>query len=124
MKKPAKYALVFEFDLKAPRKRQHSGSATLFRPYRKSTGESACRCVFRGIENEDSEIYGEDSLQALLLALFLLRFLFERMRRKGISIRYPGSREEIDIDLYFSALAKRTKTEPNKISEVNGQVKK
>jgi len=101
MKPPANYALFYEFDMKAPRKRQVSCSATLLRPSQRATGEWACRFLLRGIAEEEHTIYGADPLQALMLALEYLRFALDRIKKRGVAIRYQKSAEEIDLQLYF-----------------------
>ena len=106
MRPPRNYALFYEFDLKAPRKRQVRCSATVFRPLRMPTGEWACRLLVRGIDLEDQTIYGVDSLQAFILALGCVRFLLERLKKRGVALRYRNSAEEVDLELYFQGCSR------------------
>jgi hypothetical protein len=68
-------------------------------------GVPAC---FLSTQEEQQVVYGVDSLQALILTLQCLEFLFARLRKSGASIRYRGGKEEIDIDLYFRGFSKQT----------------
>jgi hypothetical protein len=110
MKRQVNYALDFDFDVKMPRQRQYKASVTIFRPEKQKTGGWACRVAFRKIQEKNQKIYGEDPLQAFLLGLFCVRVILGRVQRKGFSIRYPETRTEIDLDMYYRSLWKGAPT--------------
>jgi hypothetical protein len=53
------------------------------------------------VDDQESEVCGEDSLQALNLALAFLRLRLQDLCEKGYVYRYPKSREVFDIDACF-----------------------
>jgi hypothetical protein len=74
-------------------------------PYQTTTGEWACPAQIRGLYPERPTMRGEDALQALALALDLIRQLLEDATAKGASLRYPGTGDDVPLEAYFSPAA-------------------
>jgi hypothetical protein len=72
------------------------------RPCRTSAGDWACSAQFHGLPPCPSMV-GEDSLQALSLALSLVRRQCEAFLRQGGRILLPGTDEDVPMAAYFPA---------------------
>jgi hypothetical protein len=66
------------------------------RPYKATTGEWACPVEFRGVEPRYPDIRGEDSLQALCLAISFLRSRVDDVTAKGSKLLYVEDGTEWD----------------------------
>jgi hypothetical protein len=72
------------------------------RPFEADDGEWACTAAVHGLAPELAAMRGEDGLQALLLAVNLVRNVFEDARVSGGRLMYPGTSQEVPLDAYFS----------------------
>lgn len=73
------------------------------RPNRATTGEWVCPVAIHGLHPELPAMRGEDSFQALALALDLVRRLLQQSVERGASIQHPGTLEEVSLEAYFPA---------------------
>jgi hypothetical protein len=71
------------------------------RPYQATSGEWACPVSIHGLHPDLPAVRGEDSLQALALALDLVRKLLHQAVERGSSFQYPGTAEEVPVEAYF-----------------------
>ena len=69
-------------------------------PYQKEGGPWACPIQLIGLFDDLSDVYGEDSFQALMLAQNLARTLLNALVEKGWSV-YSYSDKEVDVDTLF-----------------------
>jgi len=63
-------------------------------PQQAATGEWACSVVMLGLEKRLPDVRGEDSLQAVCLALTLVRRLLTHFVEDGGRILIPGTNDE------------------------------
>ena len=82
------------------------------RPYRAPEGEWACPVAMRGFYNSLPDVHGEDSLQALCLAVSLVRMLLAGFVEGGGRIFFPNSDSEYDLDATFSNVGRRSSDGP------------
>jgi len=71
-------------------------------PYRAETGEWACELLLGKLCPNLPHIVGEDSLQALCLAVSLARHLLTYFVEDGGRILIAGTDSEFPMDAYFS----------------------
>jgi hypothetical protein len=89
------------FDYVVPGQPAQDVRIEIHRPYQTPTGEWACPAEIRGLHPELAAMRGEDALQALALALDLVRRLLEDAVARGASIRYPGTADDVPLRAYF-----------------------
>jgi hypothetical protein len=69
-------------------------------PYQKEDGSWACPLQLEGLFDDLSDVSGEDSFQALMLAQNLARTLLNALTEKGWNVlSYTG--KEVDVDILF-----------------------
>lgn len=73
----------------------------VYRPARTREREWVCSVELEGLESHPVQIRGEDSLQALTLALEFVRKHLEGCRARGGRVLLPSSGEERPLDTYF-----------------------
>ena len=69
-------------------------------PFQTAEGSWACPVQLKGLFENLSDVYGEDSFQALMLAQNLARTLLNALVEKGWTI-YSYSDKEVDVDTLF-----------------------
>jgi hypothetical protein len=69
-------------------------------PYQKGDGSWACPIQLKGLFENLSDVSGEDSFQALMLAQNLARTLLNALAEKGWTV-YSHGDKEVDIDTLF-----------------------
>jgi len=69
-------------------------------PYPKEDGSWACPIQLNGLFEDLSDVNGEDSFQALMLAQNLARTLLNALAEKGWNVRSYADKE-IDVDTLF-----------------------
>ena len=69
-------------------------------PYKKEDGSWACPIQLKGLIEDLSDVSGEDSFQALMLAQNLARTLLNALTEKGWNV-YSYSNKEVDVDTLF-----------------------
>jgi len=74
-------------------------------PHCRPTGEWACPVEAEGVPGWPGppDIFGEGSLQALMLGLRFLRSLLHDATTRGTVFRWPDSEDVIDTELLFWA---------------------
>jgi hypothetical protein len=75
-------------------------------PYEDGTGSWACPVVVTGLHDRLADIVGEDSLQALCLAIQLAGRLLAAFVARGGHLRSPGDEptEAFPLEAYFGTL--------------------
>jgi hypothetical protein len=76
---------------------------TIWQPIREPEGGWSCKLELPGLHEDLEPIHGEDSLQALCLALGLARTLLNSVVATGVRLEYPNG-EEFPLEHYFSPL--------------------
>jgi hypothetical protein len=79
----------------------------LGRPYRAPTGEWRCPVAMAGLEEQLPDMAGEDSLQALCMALSTVRALLEHFTEQGGQLFHRGTRSPFEIPATFGRVAPR-----------------
>jgi hypothetical protein len=69
-------------------------------PYQKEDGSWACPIQLKGLFEDLSDVNGEDSFQALMLAQNLARTLLNALAEKGWNV-YSNADREVDVDTLF-----------------------
>lgn len=69
-------------------------------PYQKEDNSWACPIQLKGLFEELSDVGGDDSFQALMLAQNLARTLLNAFAEKGWSV-YSHADREVDVDTLF-----------------------
>src|SRR5688572_22348315 len=69
-------------------------------PYQKEDGSWACPLQLEGLFEDLSDVSGEDSFQALMLAQNLARTLLNALTEKGWNV-YSHANKEVDVDTLF-----------------------
>jgi len=69
-------------------------------PYQKEDGSWACPIQLKGLFEDLSDVSGEDSFQALMLAQNLARTLLNALTEKGWNV-YSYAGKEVDVDTLF-----------------------
>ena len=69
-------------------------------PYQNDDGSWACPIQLKGLFDELSDVSGEDSFQALMLAQNLARTLLNALTEKGWSV-YSFADREVEVDTLF-----------------------
>jgi hypothetical protein len=69
-------------------------------PYQKEDGSWACPIQLIGLIEDLSDVSGEDSFQALMLAQNLARTLLNALTEKGWNV-YSNANKEVDVDTLF-----------------------
>jgi hypothetical protein len=69
-------------------------------PYQKEEGDWACPIQLIGLFEDLSDVHGEDSFQALMLAQNLARTLLNALVEKGWRV-YSYAEKETDVDTLF-----------------------
>ena len=69
-------------------------------PYQKEEGYWACPIQLKGLFEDLSDVIGEDSFQALMLAQNLARTLLNALVEKGWNV-YSYADKEVDVDTLF-----------------------
>jgi hypothetical protein len=69
-------------------------------PYQKEDGSWACPIQLKGLFEDLSDVSGEDSFQALMLAQNLARTLLNALAEKGWNV-YSFEGKEVDVDILF-----------------------
>ena len=69
-------------------------------PYQKEEGSWACPIQLKGLFEDLSDVHGEDSFQALMLAQNLARTLLNALVEKGWKV-YSYADKEVDVDTLF-----------------------
>lgn len=97
-----------ELILVAPDGSHYEVRARLGRPYRAGEQEWACPCELAGFEPRYADARGTSSLQALALALMLLRIRLQALLEEGFQLRPPEAKEEAfsrpAVDALFGVL--------------------
>jgi hypothetical protein len=78
----------------------------LSRPYRTVTGEWRCPVAMAGLEELLPDMAGEDSLQALCMALSTVRELLEHFTEQGGQLLYRGTRSPFNVAAIFGRVAR------------------
>ena len=73
------------------------------RPLRDVRGMWSCSLSMDGFFHEDRPLHGDDSLQALCLALAFAHSQLEGFVSRGGRLFVPGTRDEFPLDAYFRA---------------------
>jgi hypothetical protein len=71
-------------------------------PYQRVDGSWSCPILLKGLFEDLSDISGEDSFQALMLAQNLARTLLNAFAEKGWNV-YSYADKEVDVDTLFRA---------------------
>jgi hypothetical protein len=79
-------------------------------PYLAKTGEWRCPVELRGLHGNLPNIAGEDSMQALCLAISLARNLLTDVREKGGKLLHASDPSEYPLDAVFGTVGDRTGT--------------
>ena len=82
-------------------------SIALRAPVRQEGGPWACAVILDGLTDRERNIYGEDSLQALGLALALVREELQSFAQSGGRFLDPESGEAWAIDEYLNDFPSR-----------------
>ena len=61
--------------------------------WRESDGAWACGVHFAEVEDRVSEMWGEDSLQALVHALYIVPVIVGQLRSQGLKVTFEGQDE-------------------------------
>jgi hypothetical protein len=69
-------------------------------PYQKEEGSWACPIQLKGLFEDLSDVNGEDSFQALMLAQNLIKTLLNALVEKGWTV-YSYAEKEVDVDTLF-----------------------
>ena len=69
-------------------------------PYQKEAGSWACPIQLKGLFEDLTDVNGEDSFQALMLAQNLARTLLKALSEKGWHV-YTDTNNDVDIDTLF-----------------------
>ncbi|OQP59492.1 hypothetical protein A3860_37270 [Niastella vici] len=69
-------------------------------PYQKEDGSWACPIQLKGLFEDLSDVNGDDSFQALMLAQNLARTLLNALAEKGWTV-YSYADKEADVDTLF-----------------------
>lgn len=69
-------------------------------PYQNSAGSWACPIQLQGLFEDLTDVHGEDSFQALMLAQNLARTLLNALAEKGWHV-YSDTNNDVDIDTLF-----------------------
>lgn len=69
-------------------------------PYQKEGGPWACPIQLEGLFEDLTDVNGEDSFQALMLAQNLARTLLNALAEKGWHV-YSDTNNDVDIDTLF-----------------------
>jgi hypothetical protein len=75
----------------------------IWQPIQEAEGEWSCKLELPGLHEELEPMHGEDSLQALCLALGLARVLLNSVVQTGVRLECPNG-EEFPLEHYFSPL--------------------
>jgi hypothetical protein len=78
-------------------------------PYRRESGEWACPVALHGLMDKLSDICGEDSFQALCLAIGLAQSLLQGFRDGGGTLRVEG--DDFPLEAYSFAPAIRRRAD-------------
>jgi hypothetical protein len=70
-------------------------------PYQAPGGEWACAVSMDGWRQKLHPICGEDSFQALCLALTYVQKMLQHFVEDGGQIFHPGSKQEVDLEAIF-----------------------
>lgn len=73
------------------------------RPHPDGKGTWACPIFTEGLDDKPRNIYGEDSMQALCLALRMVRFHLAEVLRCGSRLVYPNEDSDFALDAYFKS---------------------
>ena len=71
------------------------------RPYQAAEGEWACPVKIRGLYDHLCDIHGQDSLQALCLAVSLVRSLLTGYVEGGGRVMFPNTECAYDLNAIF-----------------------
>ena len=91
----------------APDGRAFDVRVVVARPYRAPSGEWRCPVVMAGLQERLPDMAGEDSLQALCMALSTVRMLLEHFVAQGGQMFHRGSQSPFDIAATFGPLTER-----------------
>jgi hypothetical protein len=83
-----------------------------FGPVRTEGRDFRCRVRFHGWGDSPPEIWGYDSLQALLLAVGLVRAILADFTRRGGRVLWPGTSADYDMNAF---VARRPKAKPSAV---------
>ena len=79
----------------------------LGRPYRALEGEWACPVAIHGLHDRLQDVRGEDSLQALCLAVSLIRSLLSSYLEDGGLLMHPDTDYPYDLNATFGRVGFR-----------------
>jgi hypothetical protein len=71
------------------------------RPRPDGKGAWGCSIFVDGIDTQERTIYGDNSMQALCLALGMIRFYLKEELRSGNRLVYSSGDDDFDVDLTF-----------------------
>jgi hypothetical protein len=77
---------------------------TVGRPYVVDEAESRCPILITGLDGQNADIAGSDSLQALGLALSFIRRRLEHQVEQGSKLLYEGESDDDDVEVDLQAL--------------------
>jgi len=83
-----------ELELRDPAGRSGKLHVRIARPVPQPEGEWSCGLHLAEVEDRVTELYGEDSMQALVHAMYLAPTLIEQLRKQGFRVTLDG-REEL-----------------------------
>ena len=75
--------------------------ASIGRPQPDGKGAWGCSIFVNGIDAQERTIYGDDSMQALCLALGMIRFYLKEELRLGNRLVYSSGDDDFDVDVTF-----------------------
>ena len=104
-----------EFLMLGPRGDRRRISVTIGKPYR-TKGHAACPVGIRGLYDKVHDIHGDDTWQALLLAIQFVRITLGLWKKKGFRFASPDGHTFNPDKVWFQALtriARKNKGIPN-----------
>jgi hypothetical protein len=90
-----------EIECVSPSGESFTSKLQVGRPYRDQRGMWCCSVSFGDLLREDQPHFGEDSLQALCLALSFARSRLQDFVARGGRLLIPGTQDEFAIDACF-----------------------
>lgn len=86
--------------------REFDATIAAGRPYRATSGEWHCSVEMSGLEEQLADMAGEDSLQALCMALSVVRAMLEHFVEQGGQLFYRNSRSKFEIARTFGRVGR------------------
>jgi hypothetical protein len=77
---------------------------TVGRPYVVDEAEARCPILISGLDGQNADIAGSDTLQALGLALSFIRRRLEHQVEQGSKLLYEGESDDTEVEVDLQAL--------------------